>query len=388
MGVAKPAGGIKVRIELFISFHSSTQLQILVHFLNNRVVSCWFLGEMSEHHRLDDGMRWRIVGRIEAGQSQAQVARELDITPSVISNLWSQFKTSGTVCRRPGQGRPRASTANDDRYLVVSAKRQRTATPTQLSRDLAAATGTSISSKTVSRRLHERGLYARKPAICIPLTPSHKRARAEWCRQHQNWTQLQWANVLFTDESRFSLQPDSGRLLIWREPGTRYHSSNIIERDHYAGGGLMVWAGIMQDTRTPLHVFDKGSVNGQRYRQEVLEPHVRLFRGAVGPEFIFMDDNARPHRTLMVDEYLESEDIQRMDWPSKSPDLNPIEHAWDALGRAIAMRQPPPRTILELKIALVEEWEGLPQPLLNSLINSMHTRCACCLSVRGDHTPY
>ncbi|GIY66256.1 hypothetical protein CDAR_549521 [Caerostris darwini] len=46
-------------------------------------------GEMSEHHRLDEGMRWRIVGRLEAGRSQAQVARELDITPSVISNLWS-----------------------------------------------------------------------------------------------------------------------------------------------------------------------------------------------------------------------------------------------------------------------------------------------------------
>ena len=89
----------------------------------------------------------------------------------------------------------------------------------------------------------------------------------------------------------------------------------------------------------------------------------------------------------MVDEYLESEDIQRMTWPANSPDMNPIEHARDALGRAIAMRQPPSRTILELKSALVEEWEGLPQALLNSLIKSVYTRCACCLSVRGDHTP-
>ncbi|XP_071037000.1 uncharacterized protein [Parasteatoda tepidariorum] len=73
----------------------------------------------------------------------------------------------------------------------------------------------------------------------------------------------------------------------------------------------------------------------------------------------------------MFDEYLESEDIQRMDWTAKSPDLNPIEHAWDALGRAITMSQPPSRTILELKIALVKEWEGLPQLLINSLINSI-----------------
>ena len=90
----------------------------------------------------------------------------------------------------------------------------------------------------------------------------------------------------------------------------------------------------------------------------------------------------------MIDEYLESEDIQPMAWPTNSPDLNPIEHAWDALGRAIVMRQLPPKTILELKIALVEEWEGLPQALLNSLINSLHTHCICCLSVGGDHAPY
>ena len=89
----------------------------------------------------------------------------------------------------------------------------------------------------------------------------------------------------------------------------------------------MVWAGIMQDARTPLYVFDNGSVNAQRYRQEVLLPYVRLFRGTVGPEFIFMGDNVRAHRPLMVDEYIESEDIQRMAWPGGSPDLNPIEHA-------------------------------------------------------------
>ena len=65
----------------------------------------------------------------------------------------------------------------------------------------------------------------------------------------------------------------------------------------------------MQDTCTTLHEFVNGSVNAQRYRQEVLGPFVRLFRGTIGPEFIFMDDNARAHRALMVDEYLESEDI-------------------------------------------------------------------------------
>ncbi|KFM74528.1 Transposable element Tc3 transposase, partial [Stegodyphus mimosarum] len=87
----------------------------------------------------------------------------------------------------------------------------------------------------------------------------------------------------------------------------------------------MVWAGMMMDGRTDLHFFGTGSVTGQRYRDEVLEPYVRLFQGAVGPDFIFMDDNAPCHRAVLVEDFLETENIQRMSWPANSPDLNPIE---------------------------------------------------------------
>ncbi|GBM10610.1 Transposable element Tc1 transposase [Araneus ventricosus] len=196
----------------------------------------------------------------------------------------------------------------------------------------------------------------------------------------------QWATVLFTDESRFSLNTDSRRTFIWREPGTRYLPSNVREIDHYGGGGLMVWASIMSDGRTPLHVFERGTVTDVRYRDEILEPYVCLFRGAV--VFILMDDNARPHRALLVDEFLESEHIRRMDLPARSPDLNPIEHVWDALGREIATRNPPPRTIQEMKTALLNEWDQLPQEMISCLISSMKSRCKACISVRGDHTPY
>ncbi|GFT72490.1 DDE_3 domain-containing protein [Trichonephila clavipes] len=61
------------------------------------------------------------------------------------------------------------------------------------------------------------------------------------------------------------------------------------------------------------HVFERGSVTGVRYRDEVLKPYVRIFKGACGPQFILMDNNVRLHRALMVDEFLVSEDIRRMD---------------------------------------------------------------------------
>ncbi|GFT03394.1 transposable element Tcb2 transposase [Trichonephila clavipes] len=66
-------------------------------------------------------------------------------------------------------------------------------------------------------------------------------------------------------------------------------------------GVLIVWAGIMLDVRTHFHVFERDSVTNVRYRDEILEPYVRLFRGACGSEFILVDDNARPHRAFLVD---------------------------------------------------------------------------------------
>ncbi|GBM39741.1 Transposable element Tc1 transposase [Araneus ventricosus] len=307
------------------------------------------------------------------------------------TGLISACKDTGSIERNPEQGRPRATTATEDRYLSIIARRNRGATAYQLSRDLYVATGTRVSRVTVSKRLHETGLFARRPAVCVPLTSTNRRVRLAWCREHRDWSMDQWATVLFTDESRFSLNTASRSMFIWREPGTRYLPSNVSEIDHYGGGGLMVWAGIILDGRTPLHVFERGTVTGVRYWDEILEPYVRLeryvFKGAVGLEFILMDDNARPHRALLVDEFLESEDIRRMDWPARSPDLNPIEHVWDALG-GNCNSQPPPRTIQEMKTALLNEWDQLPQEMINCLISSIKSRCKACISVRGDHTPY
>ncbi|GFW94871.1 transposable element Tcb1 transposase [Trichonephila clavipes] len=107
--------------------------------------------------------------------------------------------------------------------------------------------------------------------------------------------------------------------------------------------------------RTDLHV-QSVTMTGHIYRDVILEQHVRLFRGTMDAEFLFMDDNARPHRANIVDECLQSEDITRMDWPAYSPDLNPIQHMWDILGRRIAACQPPPICLPELWRALLDEW--------------------------------
>ncbi|GFV12385.1 transposable element Tcb2 transposase [Trichonephila clavipes] len=228
----------------------------------------------------------------------------------------------------------------------------------------------------------------RTQTCCVCPIDQTRTARLQWCREHHNWTEQDWACVLFSDEIRFSLSSDCRRQLIWRESGTAYRPENIQEKDGYPTCSIMVWAVIMINGRTRLHVVANGTMTGQRYIDEVLLPHVLLFRGAVGDKFVFMDDNATCHRTLAVQDCLDSEGIQRLVWPARSPDLNPIENVWNALGRQVAGRNYAPTNKNTLIRSLTEEWDKLPQQLLDNVVQSMVRRVECCITLHGGHIPY
>ncbi|GFV05704.1 transposable element Tcb2 transposase [Trichonephila clavipes] len=290
--------------------------------------------------------------------------------------------------RRHRGGRVRSTTPAEDRYIVLLAKRNRRTTAQQVANQFLAASGKQISRKTVARRLRGGGLYARRPVVCVPLTRQHRTARLQWCREHHNWTGQDWACVLFSDGSRFSLSSDCRRQLIWRVGGTAYRPENIQEKDRYPTCSIMVRAGIMINGHTRLHVVANGTMTGQRYIDEVLLPHSRLFRGAVDDKFVFMDDNATCHRTLAVQDCLDSEGIQRLVWPARSPDLNPIENVWDALGSQVAGRNYPPTNKNTLIRELTEEWDKLPEQLLDNVVQSMVQCVECCITLHGGHIPY
>ncbi|GFV51345.1 transposable element Tc1 transposase [Trichonephila clavipes] len=117
----------------------------------------------------------------------------------------------------------------------------------------------------------------------------------------------------------------------------------------------------MINGRMRLHVVANGTMTGQRYIDEVLLPHVRLFRGAVGDKFVFMDDNATCHRTLAVQDCLDSE---------------------------VAGRNYSPTNKNTLIRALTEEWDKLLQQLLNNVVQGMVRRVEYCITLHGGHVPY
>ncbi|GFX34095.1 transposable element Tcb2 transposase [Trichonephila clavipes] len=99
-----------------------------------------------------------------------------------------------------------------------------------------------------------------------------------------------------------------------------------------------------------------------------------------------MDDNATCYRTLAVQDCLDSEGIERLVWLARSPDLNPIENVWDALGRQVAGRNYPPTNKNTLFRALTEEWDKLPQQLLDNVVQSMvNTRLSFGARAAGAH---
>ncbi|GFV39102.1 HTH_Tnp_Tc3_2 domain-containing protein [Trichonephila clavipes] len=160
-----------------------------------------------------------------------EVSEELGIAQSVISRLWQRFQDDGNVSRCYSTGCPRVTTPNEDRYLAVTAKTNRRSTASDLYRQLLSATGMAVSRQTVYRRSRHIGLYARRPVRCVPLTETHCRLRLTWSRKHGLWTPQQWSCVMFSDESRFILQSDSRRTLIWRARGIRYYTKRTPLND-------------------------------------------------------------------------------------------------------------------------------------------------------------
>nr|CAH7750144.1 unnamed protein product [Callosobruchus chinensis] len=186
---------------------------------------------------------------------------------------------------RARTGRPTVSTRREDRYIAQLARRERSVTVPVLRSQFQRTFNRVISTATIRRRVLASGLRCRRP-LRVPLsTARHRTARLQWARAHQDWLLQQWRNVLSSDECRFGLIP--------------------------------------------------GTMTDACYLQNIINAIVQPLRNEIRDQFICMDDDARHHRTRAVQQALENGNIAKLGWPAMSPDMNPIEHVWDCVSRAI-----------------------------------------------------
>ena len=123
----------------------------------------------------------------------------------------------------------------------------------------------------------------------------------------------------------------------------------------------------------------QGPLNAVRYKDDILDPIVLPF---------LQHDNAICHVARVCQDFLNQNHILVLSWPAFSPDLPPIEHLWDELGKRVCHGQNPAETLQELRDAFVHEWHSIPQAFFQRLIGSVRRRCEAVVAARGSHTRY
>ncbi|UYV77619.1 hypothetical protein LAZ67_15001751 [Cordylochernes scorpioides] len=325
--------------------------------------------------------RGMVIRLKRTGWSIRQIAADTHLGASTVHRLWRRWLEQGNVAIYRNVGATRVTSARVDRRILRQAVAAPQATCTAILQHVQDTLDHSISTRTISRRLVANGLHSCRPLRRLPLTPPNRRQRLEWCRARSTWM-TEWHRVVFSDESRFCLSSDSRRVRVWRRRGERSNPAAIVERPTVRQRGIMVWGAIAYDSRSPL-LRIQGTMTAQRYVDDVLRPVTLPYLQGV-PNALYQQDNARPHTARISQQALQ--DVQMLPWPPYSPDLSPIEHIWDIIGRRLHAL-PQPRSEDELWQMVEREWRAIPQDAIRTLIDSLPRRVAACIAVRDGNGP-
>jgi len=214
-----------------------------------------------------------------------------------------------------------------------------------------------------------------------------------WAQDHHRLNIGEWGNVMFTDESKFNMRMSDGRRRVWRIRGEdeRNARNAVLETDAFGLGGVVIWGGIWLGGRTPLVYIRNGRLNARRYIDEILQP-VAIPAGvnAIGRRRLRLQhDGATAHSAVIVRNFLHDNRIVLLDWVAKMPDMNPIEHVWDMVGRKLYSSYPNlPQNINELCERMDRIWTDMAQDEIDNLIRSMPRRCEALRAANGGPTCY
>ncbi|KAI4892626.1 hypothetical protein NFI96_034105, partial [Prochilodus magdalenae] len=243
------------------------------------------------------------------------------------------------------------------RYLKRNVEKNPRVTAKELKKDLSDV-GTEVSAQTIRRALHNEDLHARTPRRTPLLTPKNKKSRLQYAKSHVDKPQRFWDSVLWSDETKLELFGTMDQRYVWRRKNQAYEQKNTLPTVKHGGGSIMLW-GCFASNGTGKLQRVQGTMNSLQY-QEILEENVMesVTNLRLGRRWTFQQDNDPKHTSKSTRAWLNMKGWNILEWPSQSPDLNPIENLWWDLKKAVAVRKP--KNVTELEAFAHEEWAKIP----------------------------
>jgi hypothetical protein len=215
------------------------------------------------------------------------------------------------------------------------------------------------------------------------------RRQYAWAKAHRKWPLEKWILVWYSDESKYLIFGSDGRLYCRRRPGEEFLPRNVTMTVKHGGGKVMVWGCISWHGVGELYHV-QGNLEKFQFRSILKGPLLHSFDSQhVDPSYIlFQMDNDPKHTSRVARQFLMENNMELLDWPPYSPDMNIIEHIWDVLEKRLHRRNPLPTSADTLFAALEEEWYSIPRITIQNLYKSIPARVEALCKARGMHTKY
>lgn len=330
--------------------------------------------------------RGRIIGLSEGGMTPGAIAQELGLHRSTVHKWIKRWQEQGSVSTKPGSGRPKATTPEQDEAIVERAQERPLTPVVNYPRDLHLA----CSVPTVRRRLHAANIKCHVPAVKEVLTPYNKDDRMGFALQYSTEDELFWKNVIFTDEKCFS-SVKAGPGVCWRVTKTRYLDKHIFTKAKSGRVSTSLWGWMWAYGPGELLEID-GKLTSEQYiriLEDVLLPTVRVMAIPAPHTIHIVHDRSPVHMSRMVREWIDVHpECHFIDWPAKGCDMNPIENLWAMMVQEWDIGQE--RTKAAIVRHAQDVWEGIRRRpnICTNLVRSMPNRLNEVIDAQGGWSSY
>lgn len=317
------------------------------------------------------------------GYNNVQIATIIGRNESTVRRLIKKYYAEGSINRSKPSGRPRKTTATTIRYILNQVRDNRFVT----ARDIKALEScSSLSESTICRVIKNDGNYKSHYAAKKPLITENNRVRRlAWCQARVNWSIEDWKNIIWSDESPFTLRYKA-RKKVWRLDNERYDMKCITASVKH-DAKINVWGCFSFNGVGELTIIE-GNMNALQYR-DILEDCLFISKDILigdGEQWYFQQDNDPKHTSILIRNYMVEQQVPLLEWPAQSPDLNPIENLWSILDRHCKNRVV--NNVDDLYAVLQPTWYNLPKQTLENLVNSMPRRVQAVIKANGGPTKY